>query len=146
MRAKMQAPTYLFQSRKCKIFSSEEEDSNIISSYSEVAASFSDECPPANSSLAWLTWNFSSSVMPDFPIYETLSDDLTILGPKSPLVYEFTKDMNSIYNNQRNMTRDRRHAGTVYLLLLNKMLLVNFFNMLKMFRFPVMKKRDSLSH
>lgn len=80
-------------------------------SYSEVAASFSDECPPANSSLAWLTWNFSSSVMPDFPIYETLSDDLTILGPKSPLVYEFTKDMNSIYNNQRNMTRDRRHAA-----------------------------------
>jgi hypothetical protein len=88
-----------------------------------VTASFSEECP-ANSSLASLTWNFSSSATPDFPFYEISAGDLTILGPKSLLVDEFTKAMESIYRQQRNVARERRHAGTVYLLSFNKVLSV----------------------
>lgn len=79
-------------------------------SYTDVTASFSEECP-ANSSLASLTWNFSSSATPDFPFYEISAGDLTILGPKSLLVDEFTKAMESIYRQQRNVARERRHAA-----------------------------------
>ena len=61
--------------------------------------------------------------MPDFQFYETNAGDLTILGPKTLLVDDFIKVMDLIYHKQRrNVTRERRHAGTVYLLSLNKII------------------------
>ena len=97
----------------------------LSSVYNEIAASFSQECPPStrNSSLSSVTWNlnWTSNEKPDFPYYAMQHHDLTILGPKSTLVDELTKAMAAIYGNEHEVRRERRHAGTVYLSLLNKL-------------------------
>ncbi|CAG5098314.1 Oidioi.mRNA.OKI2018_I69.XSR.g15556.t1.cds [Oikopleura dioica] len=76
-------------------------------SYKEVLASFSPECP-SSSSLSSVSWNLTSTEKPAFEFFAMKSHDLTILGPKSTLVQEFTEAMAAVLSEP---TRERRHAA-----------------------------------